>query len=1193
MALHFRFMNEAVLWIEGFLGAMPLPMLEVWGRLAYILGWVLLVCAFGRLTFRVEGRWSLGWERQTWDAQAFFSIPLTFFLIIGAGYLGSFVVLVPGAQTFESLKDLVVFLCVVLFGYPALITVPFAYGVADLIEGVQPASMLNWLPGYFINPAVHWVAYQMIGRNPDFSRLRTWGPYLVFAVIFMALYPFMWGYICSETFTREISYGSITPSLFFTAGVTLLIAPIAMLGALPLTRRVGLFWAEIPGHVRERRLGRKEWRWRSAGDAARAAGGGVPLRIVIFAPFIVLVLVMVAVTAYVALRGGAADSDRIVRRLQQAIAVNINILLNRVPVGEGAEAGAEALAAALRAMPVATYGRVFVLDKSGMVIASSAGADDAVVAAAIKQLGSSKEAPEEGQFHFVMVDSKPLKRETWLGNATVYRNERGERGDWLVVSAMPETFYREGLQAGNSRSAMIFAIALLVSLVVAAVLAAKVAAPIRRISRATRAMAEGDLSQQLPGSRIEEMDVLSRSFSEMAARLKQTFDEISGEMEMRRSVQARLREELDFSDAVLNSLPGVFYYYDESLQFLRWNRNLELITGYSSDELRALNPLMLIAERERKLVESTIREVFEQGESHVKSDLLLKDGRTIPYFFTGVNFEKGEKKNLVGVGVDISELKQMEEDLREKTALFAAQVESSLDGILVVNERGERVIHNRRMNELWKIPPEIADSLDDAVQIEFVTQHTKNPEEFVARVEWLYSHPLEISRDEVELVDGTVLDRYSAPVLGTDGRHYGRTWIFRDITEKRRREKMLAEALEHEKALTEEARAGARAKSEFLAVMSHEVRTPLNGILGFAALLRMSPGLPPESLEHARIITQSGEALLRILDDILDFSRLEAGRLKVESADFEPVALLEDIRALLSKQAEEYGLSLAVSCAKDIPARVRGDAGRLRQVLLNLVGNALKFTESGGVRIELSRVAEIPGMYVFSVTDTGCGIDESQMERIFEPFTQADSSNSRRYCGTGLGLTISRRLVELMDGTISVRSTPGKGSEFRVVVPLEATTAATALALSGDGEGEELDAGFAARHPLRLLIVEDDCVNLKLITALVRRLGYVPLTSSNGCEAVKIFKKESPDFILMDLQMPEMDGIEATEKIRALERANGARPPVVIVALTANIFPADRERCFDAGMDNYLNKPVRIAALADVFARANEFKSRR
>ncbi len=297
----------------------------------------------------------------------------------------------------------------------------------------------------------------------------------------------------------------------------------------------------------------------------------------------------------------------------------------------------------------------------------------------------------------------------------------------------------------------------------------------------------------------------------------------------------------------------------------------------------------------------------------------------------------------------------------------------------------------------------------------------------------------------------------------------------------------------------------------------------------------MSPGLPPEYLEHARIITQSGEALLRILDDILDFSRLEAGRLKVASADFEPVALLEDIRVLLSQQAEEFGLSLTVRCAEDVPVWLRGDAGRLRQVLLNLVGNALKFTESGGVRIELARVAEIPGMYVFSVIDTGCGIRESQMERIFEPFTQADSSNSRRYCGTGLGLTISRRLVELMDGTITVRSTLGNGSEFRVVVPLEATTATTALALSGDEEGEALDEGFAARHPLRLLIVEDDSVNLKLITALVRRLGYEPLTSGNGCEAVKIFERESPDFILMDLQMPEMDGIEATEKIRALK----------------------------------------------------------
>src|SRR5262245_49971869 len=209
-------MKAVVTSIEAFVGAIPLPLLEVWGRFAYIVGLILAICAFCGFTFRIGERWGFGRARQAWDAKAFLTVPLTAVMIIATGYIGSFIVLVPGAQTFESLKDLVVLLSVVLLGYPALITIPFAYGISDLIEGVPPEFLVAWLPGYFINPACFWIANQFIGKDPDFRKARTWGQYLAAAILFMILEPVLWGYLCSEQFHSGISYRNITSALFFT-----------------------------------------------------------------------------------------------------------------------------------------------------------------------------------------------------------------------------------------------------------------------------------------------------------------------------------------------------------------------------------------------------------------------------------------------------------------------------------------------------------------------------------------------------------------------------------------------------------------------------------------------------------------------------------------------------------------------------------------------------------------------------------------------------------------------------------------------------------------------------------------------------------------------------------------------------------------------------------------------------------------
>jgi len=415
--------------------------------------------------------------------------------------------------------------------------------------------------------------------------------------------------------------------------------------------------------------------------------------------------------------------------------------------------------------------------------------------------------------------------------------------------------------------------------------------------------------------------------------------------------------------------------------------------------------------------------------------------------------------------------------------------------------------------------------------------------------------------------------------------------IVRDVTERKRAQERMQLALEHEKELAREAQAGARAKSEFLAVMSHEIRTPMNGILGFAELMTHSPSLPPDCREYLQNIIASGESLQRILDDVLDLSRMEAGRLAIEHTVFSPAALVESIRFLFAHRASEKGLEFRTLIPPEIPAYLEGDAGRLRQILVNLVGNALKFTDQGsvilGMRVRPPQADHPAPMMQFFVEDTGPGISEAKIRDIFELFTQADSAMSRRHGGAGLGLTIAQRLAQLMGGDLDVESRHGKGSRFTLTLPLAAAQAPDA---PPEAPASPLDPGFAAASPLRILVVEDDRMNLKLVLSILRKLGYEPTTAGNGLEAVRIYEDEAkaPDCILMDIQMPEMDGIEATRKIREIERSAGWNP-AFICALTANILPADQQQCFDAGMNYYLNKPLKRTALSHALAEAAGF----
>ena len=597
-------MTAIINWLDAGFSSLPLPLLEVWGRFAYVVGLALAIGAFGGFTLRPGGRWGLGRERQAWDTKAVISIPVTFVAIVLTGYIGSFIVLVPGAQTFESLKDLVVFLCIVLFGYPALITVPFAYGLSDLIEGVPPSFLLDWLLGYFINPSCFWLAYQLIGKNPDFRRARTWSQYLLFVLIFMSIEPVLWGFICSDKFTSEISFGTITPALFFTTSITWVMAPFAMLAAFPLTRRFGLFWAEIPGHVKERMLRGKTWVWEagSGGNSppASAMDHRWPIRMTLLAPFIVLVLLMVGVTAYITLRSAEDDARKLVTRLHEEISHNIDLQLDEylanAPVAESVNANE--INRLLGKLPVARDGFALIINRSGTIIASSREAEHPVAALAVNRLRESSPSAaqfKEGfQFQLDQITEKPLSREIWLVRATAYQDRTGAHADWIVLTLMPESFYLAGIRAGNSRSAMVFALALLLSLAVAAVLAAIVTRPLRHISHASHALALGNLDERVPTSRLEELDTLGQSFNDMAERLKNSFTqlrELTGHLQAVRETESR-RIAQAVHDEVGQLLTGL-------MLDLRWiERGLEGLNTVGSNLLleRAVSAIAVVEE---------------------------------------------------------------------------------------------------------------------------------------------------------------------------------------------------------------------------------------------------------------------------------------------------------------------------------------------------------------------------------------------------------------------------------------------------------------------------------------------------------------------------------------------------------------------------------------------------------------------
>jgi PAS domain S-box-containing protein len=674
------------------------------------------------------------------------------------------------------------------------------------------------------------------------------------------------------------------------------------------------------------------------------------------------------------------------------------------------------------------------------------------------------------------------------------------------------------------------------------------------------------------------IDTVPRQLTaEQKASLRSLGQLVVSQLELRRHLieQKRLFETVQqserlFNDAFEHAIIASALVAPDG-RFLRVNRALCDLLGYPDDALRERTFEGVTHPDDRPRSAELVHSILVDDGKGFRQEkrYLHQSGRTI-WAQTGLSLIRspsGAPEYFITQIENITERKHREDELERATAL--------LDESQALANVGGWELDLRDNSLYWT---------DETFRI-----HDLSPVEFKPSVESAIgfyapaSQPIiraaveNAIRDgtnfslELELITATgrlIWVQATSKVVLLDGKAVKIIGAFQDITTRKESRSELLRA-------KEAAESASKAKSEFLAVMSHEIRTPMNGVLGFTDLLSETE-LDERQRQYIAIIRESGNSLLTLINDILDFSKIEAGRIELEIAPFDLFVAVGHPVQLMTPKAAQKKISLSAHFDDGLPGSLQGDAGRIQQVLLNLVGNAIKFTRAGSVHVRVG--AEQNGDLKFSVVDTGIGIPPEKLPLLFQKFSQADASTTRQFGGTGLGLAISRRLIELMGGKIGVTSVPGSGSTFWFTLPLRPPAkpgaAKTQAATADSPAAVEIEPGK------RILLAEDSVINQTLVTSILEDSGYYVEVAQNGAEAVALMSTGAYDLILMDCLMPELDGYEATRRIR--DQQSGSHRRIPIIALTANAISGDRQKCLDAGMDDYISKPFRTAELRRV-----------